>query len=325
MNSFRKVRLLDAEELSRAIEKRIKEYNPTLHILGQLQLQLDSVLNNQNLSADEKLAMFKGLQNKFTNLKNRSPNFQDLAPKNIAAEAGVATAPEIPIPFPPIPVHAPTPAAHRGPDDSIEELERTLDLTDVSMRDVSMKPVDQFLFPQSTKTLEEKPEQELLAGLSSPDSAISKFRIKAGLSKKYQEKSNKLLDLLKEHSNKVNVNPGTDEMLVEGELVRGSNLQDLIKNLYRTAQYRNTKGETAFRDQLKNIFHSNSSLNPSEYFDNREFIDSFSVKPYNSRAPRTTSNSRATFNSILATPSQTGKGALAPPGSRIKPIFLYAN
>ena len=325
MSYFRKVRLLDPEELSRAIEKRIKEYNPTLHILGQLQLQLDSVLNNQNLSADEKLAMFKGLQNKFTNLKNRSPNFQDLAPKNILAEAGVATPPEIPIPFAPIPVHAPAHAPRPEPDVSIQELDRTLDLTDASMRETSIKPGDQFLYAPSAKTLEEKPEQELTAGLSSPGSAFSKFRIKAGLSKKYQEKSKKLLELLKEHSNKVNVNPGTDEMFVEGELVPGSNLQDLIKNLYPTAQYRNIKGETAFRYQLKNIFHSNSSLNPSEYFDNREFIDSFSVKQSNSREPRTTSNSRATFNYILATPSQTGKGVLAPPGSRIKPIFLYAN
>ena len=57
--NFQKARLVNEEELSRLVEKQIREYNPNLHILGQIQLQQESILNNPKLSSDDKLHLFK--------------------------------------------------------------------------------------------------------------------------------------------------------------------------------------------------------------------------------------------------------------------------
>ena len=69
---FRKVRLVDENELSRLVEKRIKEYNPNLNVLGRLQLQQDSILNEPELTSEDKLNIFKSLQNRFTNIKSQT-------------------------------------------------------------------------------------------------------------------------------------------------------------------------------------------------------------------------------------------------------------
>ena len=69
---FRKVRLVEENELSRLVEKRIKEYNPGLNVLAKLQLQEDSILNEPDLPSEEKLNLFKRLQNRFTNIKSQT-------------------------------------------------------------------------------------------------------------------------------------------------------------------------------------------------------------------------------------------------------------
>ncbi len=68
--NFQKARLVNEEELSRLVEKQIREYNPNLRILGQIQLQQESILNNPKLSADEKLHLFKKLQQRFSYMKH---------------------------------------------------------------------------------------------------------------------------------------------------------------------------------------------------------------------------------------------------------------
>ncbi len=70
--NFQKARLVNEEELSRLVEKQIREYNPNLRILGQIQLQQESILNNPRLSSDDKLQLFKKLQQRFSTMKHVS-------------------------------------------------------------------------------------------------------------------------------------------------------------------------------------------------------------------------------------------------------------
>ena len=70
--NFQKAMLVNEEELSRLVEKQIREYNPNLHILGQIQLQQESILNNPKLSSDDKLHLFKKLQQRFSTMKHVS-------------------------------------------------------------------------------------------------------------------------------------------------------------------------------------------------------------------------------------------------------------
>ena len=76
--NFQKARVVNEEELSRLVEKQIREYNPNLHIIGQIQLQQESILNNPRLSSDDKLQLFKKTSTTFFNYEAciiLTPNF----------------------------------------------------------------------------------------------------------------------------------------------------------------------------------------------------------------------------------------------------------
>ena len=66
--------LIEEGELERLRQRQIKEYNPTLKSLSQIQEQIDSIFADPNLDDEGKMKMLNLLQEKFDNLYNKYKN-----------------------------------------------------------------------------------------------------------------------------------------------------------------------------------------------------------------------------------------------------------
>ncbi len=196
MNSIHKVRLVDEEELSRIIEKRLKDYNPNLHVLGQMEIEMDSILKQTNLTPEEKLTMFQGVQSKFKRLKDRysQPTF---------TEAGKTR---------------PQGLMRTGPEENLINFSQPANVRAVhssapanATGEAPSQPVGDDLLQ-----LAESPER--------PESSFDRFSLRERLNKSYEGKYSNLLGLLKTHSNLISVNPNSREILIRGKQIPGSDL-----------------------------------------------------------------------------------------------------
>ncbi len=285
MNNFRKVRLLDEDELTRLLEKRIKEYNPNLHVLGQLQMEIDSILNQQNLTPDEKLALFKGVQNKYIRIKSQFDS-----------------------PLPASPSAKPTTTDTTVADIIPTQRERTRTSTEST---VAVSEMD-----ESAESADEKEETKDNEG------SFSKFNL-AGLNKKFKQKYSNLLSLLNENPEAINVDTKSNELILKGKNVSGSNISHLLLNLYQPSEFRNVTGSSEFIHSLHEIFSSNDELTPSSFISNRDVLNEFR---HTHASKLKSTHKRSTKTSAKA--SQSGKGkrdsySTRPPGTLLKVLYLY--
>ena len=66
---FKRLKLIDEQELTRIVEKQIKEYNPGIRSLANLQQEMDGVVNNEGISPVEQLALYQSAQQRFRKIK----------------------------------------------------------------------------------------------------------------------------------------------------------------------------------------------------------------------------------------------------------------
>ena len=219
------------------MKKRIKEYNPGLNVLAKLQLQQDSLLNEPELTSEEKLNLFKRLQNRFSNIKSQT--FE-------------------------------SPVKFSSDDIAITPFNRFLSGRKFSKTKVprnesilSTKPVRNKLSiePEETDESDENEDayqfEDAVPDLSSKSlsSSISqdaydekKSRIEAckfhsgELNRKYLPKFSNLTTLLSKYPEKFTVDPDSDEAIIKGKRFAGSNTSDLLYNLYRSSKSKNPIG-----------------------------------------------------------------------------------
>ena len=98
---YQKLRLVDDTELQRLIEKRLRDYNPTLTKRANLQLEMLGALERRDLPAEERLALYNAAKQGFDTLT--------AAKENAIGEGHNIDLPIIPVPphghGPPIPVN----------------------------------------------------------------------------------------------------------------------------------------------------------------------------------------------------------------------------
>jgi len=316
---FRKVRLVDENELSRLVEKRIKEYNPGLNVLAKLQLQQDSLLNEPELTSEEKLNLFKRLQNRFGNIKSQT--FE-------------------------------SPLKNSSDDIAITPFNRFLSGRQFSKtkvprneRILSEKPVRKKLSIEAEETDESDQDEDAyqfedaVPDLSSKSLTSStrqdaddeeKSRIEASkfhsgeLNRKYLPKFSNLTSLLSKYPEKLRVDPDSDEAIIKGKRIAGSNTSDLFYNLYRSSKSKNPIGASEFLQTLKEIFHSDSSLLPKDFISNKELL-------YDIETVHPSSNPLKHRHTSTSTKTQLGEGFprrlnspySRPPGKLIRVLYLY--
>ena len=80
--------LVAAEELDRLKQKQLSSYKPELRTMVFLKDEMDEILNNENLGAEEKLKLFQTAQHRFgsfTNVAEKLPEISSVMPEPAAA------------------------------------------------------------------------------------------------------------------------------------------------------------------------------------------------------------------------------------------------
>ena len=72
MSSYQKMRVLSEDEYQRLQERKIKNYDPRLRSAAFLQSEIDQILNNSELSSEDRLRIFQIAQNRLIGLQHRS-------------------------------------------------------------------------------------------------------------------------------------------------------------------------------------------------------------------------------------------------------------
>jgi len=294
--NFQKAMLVNEEELSRLVEKQIREYNPNLHILGQIQLQQESILNNPKLSSDDKLHLFKKLQQRFSTMKHVSfsPPISD-SKKNLNFLKRKAAPEDI------FEVH--TEKSDHGLDEKEEDVsdQETLSGKD-SLKDLSeLKDDDEKNFPGGDSSSADEGEIEV-----------------KDLPRKFNTKFNRLKELLHANQGKISSKARTGEAIIHGQVIKGSKYSDLIKNLYQYSENRNLVGTPQFSKALREIFQNKKDIYPDQYVSNKDFLAQVR-HPLSSSS--STSQSSALSNSQFGTGKQ--KRTLSTPGKSVKVLYLY--
>ena len=316
---FRKVRLVDENELSHLVEKRIKEYNPGLNVLGKLQLQQDSILNEPELTSEEKLNLFKRLQNRFTNIKSQTIE----SPLNISSDDTEIDAFNRLLRGRQFIPKAKFPRKVR----IISEKPARKELSLEEETDESDEEEDAYQFEDALPDLSSKS----LTSSTGPDaddeekSRIDEGKFHSGeLNRKYLPKFSNLTTLLSKYPEKFTVDPDSDEAIIKGKRIAGSNTSDLLYNLYRSSKSKNPIGASEFLQTLKEIFHSDSSLVPKDFISNQELL-------YDISTFHPLSKTLKHRHTSTSTKTQLGEGLprrlkslySLPPGKVIRVLYLY--
>ncbi len=317
---FRKVRLVEENELSRLVEKRIKEYNPGLNVLAKLQLQEDSILNEPDLPSEEKLNLFKRLQNRFTNIKSQTIE------RPVKESTDVT---EI-LPFNRLLRGRQFSHKTKFPRNEISISEKP------GRKEVSLEPVetddsdeveDAYQFEDAVPDLSNKSiTSETLRNAEHKEnmrSEESKFH-SGELNRKYFPKFSNLVSLLSKYPEKLTVDSESDEAIIKGKRIARSNTSDLLNNLYRSSKSKNPIGASDFHQTLKEIFHSDPSLVPKDFISNQELLYDISTLHPLSKSLKHRYTSTSTKTQLVEGFSrQFNYPYSLPPGKLIRVLYLY--
>ena len=138
------------------------------------------------------------------------------------------------------------------------------------------------------------------------------------LPRKYSTKFNRLKELLHDNQEKISSKASTGEAVINGKLIKGSNLSDLIKNLYHFSENRNLIGTPLFSKTLREIFQNHKDCYPDQYVSNKDFLAQV-------RHPLSSSSSTSHSSSLSTSQFGTGKKkiTLSTPGKSVKVLYLY--
>ncbi|KAF0138736.1 MAG: hypothetical protein FD143_3616, partial [Ignavibacteria bacterium] len=67
--TLKKLKLVNEQELTRLIEKQIRQYDPGLKVLANIQHEMDTIMEREDLLPEEKLALYKSAQLRFAKIK----------------------------------------------------------------------------------------------------------------------------------------------------------------------------------------------------------------------------------------------------------------
>ena len=73
-NLFKRLKLVDEEELHRLVERQLREYNPQLKAMADRKIELDNVLERKDLTPEERLALFEANKQRYVQHQSDIPS-----------------------------------------------------------------------------------------------------------------------------------------------------------------------------------------------------------------------------------------------------------
>ena len=225
-NLYKRLKLVDEDELHRLIEKQIRDYNPNLKAMADRKIDMQSVFDRKDLTPEEKLLLIEANQQRFTQLQNKM-NF---------------TLPKVtPNPFPPVAAAAgpaPPPAAAAAP---------------LLPRPVAAGEPDLALAAAAAPI----PVPDGKAMLETDKISESEdFQVSDDLPQvqnKHKMKLQKLGELIDNSAGAIGKDSVTGQLVLDGKRIENSSFNDLIKELYSHNKHSNLIGQDALLDTISRL------------------------------------------------------------------------
>ena len=306
---FKKLKLIDEQEIQRLVEKQLRDYDPVIRTLGKLQTEMDSVLNRTDLSPEEKQALYQANLCKFLSMKNLDTKSNSLA-KSTAIPPTDATK------F--LPGAAATSLRPLVNPDSVSDMsifDTALNEAPAAAANAEFAPVNPVpsVFSNSAKDLSDEYPKSL---------SIDFNKIK-GLKRHMSDKVNNIKDLIESNPNRIGVQNETGEIILDGKAIEKSSFYDLIKSLFVEDNKANLNGSRKFIDTLASMINSNSKNNIKDFCSRREtkrlLEESGSTTSTSIQKGTGHFESRKRKKYLNPTPPRFG----SPPGKAIKVLYLY--
>jgi len=231
MALFKKYRLVDENEIERIIEKRLRQYDPTIHSMALMKKEMTDNLTQQNLFPEEKLALYKANQNRFGQLNK---GFTTVNP----ATSTVTSTSLKPI--------TTIQSQMIQPADSISKTSLNLSTSNADIAPLEDQSDDD-------KELIINAAQEInkfdhIAHGSAIDNSVIK-----NLHPRYSDKSSALINFLQQFSNRIAYDSKTHEAIIDGVQIPKSSISHLISSLYVKPEKLNLKGAEEFKTTFANL------------------------------------------------------------------------
>ena len=215
---YKTMTLIEEAELERLRQRQIKEYNPNLKSLANVQAQIEKLLEDPELDDEGKSKVLHHLQEKFGYLYNRFKN------------SGAA--------LNPINVANPQPEEVEDAPGENREVEDDEDESPTTQSIVSASSSSASTFPTGSS--------------SSVDSGIFPNGVKSKIPQIYQKKYSDLINFLELHKDKISANP-QNELILDGVPILGSSMPDLLRSLFVRNSKMNLNGLSEFHRLLRQL------------------------------------------------------------------------
>ena len=214
-NLFKRLKLVDEEELHRLVERQLREYNPQLKAMADRKIEIDNVLERKDLTPEEKLALVEANKQRYVQHQSDIPATTD------------------PIPY------TPTVTTTRMADNYQEvegEEEATPGIPSASSLIPKRKP----------KSLSPESILDIKAGGGVP--AVNSYL--PDVQSFHKHKLNYLGALIEASGGAISRDPETDELMIHGETIEKSCFNDLIREFYVKTSKPNLIGQSRLLDTM---------------------------------------------------------------------------
>ena len=237
-SNFKRMTLIERDELDRLRAKQIRDYSPVLTELVAINREIERVLLGGKLAPDDRVKVLALLHSRFDNIY-RQLKYNGIAPVADGAQpiaplpAAAGVAPVLPAPLPP--AVAVEPVAE-----------------EVLLEEPVPEPAAAAPFEERVEGAVGAPARERREVATQSEAAVAwPSRVELSIPGNMEKKYSRLTEMLSQYPHLINRNE-QNELVLSGKAVRGSNFNDLMTSLFsRLKSNLNLAGEAEFIEHLR--------------------------------------------------------------------------
>lgn len=329
---FKKVKLVDEQEIHGLIEKKLRQYHPALKAMADLSMDMNHTLNRSDLSPEEKIALLIANQQRFSQIQQGST--QPVPP---------------PLSHPPIPTGSrrlatrqsraprvtPAPPPLASPIDLLPSSSSTGTVTTEGSFDDPLSGPEDLRSPSHQGSLKaEEFETKVKAAMENPElkTAVGtsqtrrlptqSYHMMPSVEDKHKNRLFNFSKMIDKVPHMISYQPDSGEIILEGKLIPNSSFHDLIRDFYAPSGHHNITGQEKLLNTIQNLMSigqpwANTTLR--DVIPRTSFHPSLKPPPPN---PKTFKSSRK-----RSSQKQGGRGLsfpVQPPGKLVRVLHLYS-
>lgn len=282
-NPFKRLKLVDEEELQRLIERQIRDYNPALRAMADRKQEIANLMDRRDVTDEEKLALFEANKQRYAEHQNAFDGTQQLPQRTVTLPSSTAAA------------AAATPERVQQADAAAAARGAAGDGEEWAGAEGEMKYSPDVFVP-IIPTLPEIPPT-------------------------HQQKLNYLGALIEGSAGAIQRNTQTGEIILDGESIPKSSFNDLIKEFFVTSKKPNLTGQSKLLQVISRLLRPGGrweSVRLKSIIPRTLYLSKLKLlKPPSPPSEQSGMGKRKVASTSLGTRSNV------PPGQKIKTLRLY--